>query len=201
MITMYFKMMSELPLYHPTENQPRKCYRLIDFSEPFFGITAVTGMIGIITNIIDAEDFDIAVSSFCAAISLIGIWRVRSLGTAKEVMDSVDDLKMENDKLSVEVDNFRVLTGIMDTHNKSAEEIQQELFSVVERYKQENDRQERNNQIALFYTTDRNRDGKLTDEEIQILRQILKEDYNIQSFLENDTEITRKEFFNKLLEK
>jgi hypothetical protein len=229
METKYNTMQNELPLYNQQLTSSRNNSRIVDCSEPFFVIFGITGFIGLIINIINSHNFDIAVASFCFLSSTIGVWRVRKLGIAKKIMDSINDLKLENmrleetekqlerenlllkntndelketsTQLSNDIDKFKILTNIMDTNNKTSEEIQEDLLNTVERYEKENKRYEINNKISLFYTADQNRDGFLSKEEIYIIKKILKDEYNIDYILDTnqDGEITRKEFLEKIL--
>jgi hypothetical protein len=229
METKYNTMQNELPLYNQQLTSSRNNSRIVDCSEPFFVIFGITGLIGLIINIINSHNFDIAVASFCFLSSTIGVWRVRKLGIAKKIMDSVNDLKLENLRLheteqhlerenillkntnnelkntsiqlSNDINKFKTLTNIMDTNNKTSEEIQDELLHTIERYEKENKRHEINNKISLFYTADQNRDGFLNTEEIYIIKKILKDEYNINSVLDTnrDGKITRKEFLDKVL--
>lgn len=215
-----------------------KYYRIIDYSEPLFGITFLLGIVGIIYNIIELENFDLAVSCFLSFGSLIALWRVKKLGIASLLMDSVDNLREENEnlresireferensklaetermlnsevyKFKKDIQSFRDLVGIVDTSNKNAEDIQKELFDLVEKYrvenrkyKKENDRLERNNRLALFYTVDYNRDGKLTNEEINEIKKILKDEYNITGVIDEngDGVISRGEMMKIIFDK
>jgi len=139
---------------------------LIDFSEPFFGISTITGFVGLIIGIIFGETTEIFISIFC---SITGLWRVRKLGKAKRIMESVDEFRFS-------IDKFKMLMGIMDVNNKTSQDIQNELFELIDKYQIENERKEKNNKIALFYTFDYNRDGELNNDELKTLKQIMKDE-------------------------
>jgi len=222
----YNTMSTDLPLHH-NEEKPKKCWRIIDYSEPFFGISAVSGIIGIVVNVISTENFDIYLGVVCSIMSFIGLWRVRVLGVAKKLMDSVDALKLENmrlnrtqhsleeeneklkqtneslkrieTKLNNDVNDLRSVMNIIDTQNKTADEIQKEMLTLVEKYYRENSRQERNNKIALFYTADMNRDGLLEGEELDVLKEALRGEYDIDDldFIFKGT-MSRKSVLEKL---
>lgn len=227
---------SALPLYrdreeHNIENEkPKRCWRMIDYSEPLFGLSALSGLVGVIVNTIETESFDIYLGAMCSLMSFVGMWRVRKLGVAKKLMESVDTLRTENQQLnetqesleeennilketndslkktekslSTDIKKLRKLTGIVDTQNKTADEIQKEMIVLVDQYRKENRRQERNNKIALFYTADMNRDGTIEGEELEVLKQALEQEYDLNDLdsIFNGT-MSRKAILERLFQK
>ncbi len=219
---------SELPLYR--NEKPKKCWRMIDYSEPLFGLSALSGIVGIIINTIETESFDIYLGAMCSLASFVGLWRVRKLGIAKKLMESVDTLRMENQQLNetqesleeennvlkktnnslikierslnTDINKLRKLTGIVNTQNKTADEIQKEMLALIDQYRKENKRQERNNKIALFYTADMNRDGTIEGEELEVLKEALVQEYDLTDLdnMFNGT-LTRKAILERLFQK
>ena len=227
----YNTMHSRLPTYQEDNERKEKCYRLIDYSEPLFIITLILGIIGIVYDLIKFSNFGIVLSCFMTFGSVIALWRVKTLGVYKSIANTADILKDENDNLSLLVDSlkdenenltrietnlsknvkslekdikkFRELMGIVSCQNKQADEIQRELFSLLEQHQKENERQEKNNKLAAFYTVDFNRDGKLSNEEAKQMSQILKDEYGISEVFDKNGDgiITRKELIDKLFKR
>ena len=211
----------------PTYNEPKKSCRIIDYSEPFFVISILFGCAGIIVNVISSEGFDLALGVFCSLAGLVGLWRVRVLGIAKKLMDSISVLRFENGKLSETTDNLKIendrlknfngsletnigelektvgkfqkLVGLVDVQSKTCEEVQNELLELIGRYEKENDRQERNNKISMYYTMDQDRDGVLSGDEIEFMKDVMGKEYGVM--FKDDSEITRKEFIDRLFKK
>ncbi len=130
----------------PTHRDKPRRGCLIDCSEPLFGLGLVVGVIGVIWNAIIIQAFDIFLGFVCCFCCCIGWWRVRRLGVAKKLMDSVrlledkneelnktaESLSVENqnlknrnkelfitaNKLDEETKKFEALLGIMDVENK-----------------------------------------------------------------------------------
>lgn len=219
---MYGAMETGLPVHR---YKPRRgC--LIDCSEPLFGLGLIIGSIGVVWNAIVAEAFDIFLGAVCCFCCCIGWWRVRRLGVAKKLMDSVrlledknkelaktsDSLSVENQKLKnsnkkifvtaqkleEENEKFNHLLGIMDVENKEISEVRDDLLVLISKYTTENNRQERNNKIALFYTVDIDRDGELSQDEIKLMRKVLMEEYGIDTLGDSSNPVSRMEFIDKL---
>ena len=186
----------------------------VDYSEPFFYITFALGFVGIIYNVIQTENFDIVIACLMTFGSGIAIWRVKKLGLAKELNDSINQFDLENQelnqanneyrelnrKLCKENEVFDSLLKTMELRGRDINDVKNDLVVLVEKYRLENERQEKNNKLALFYTIDVNRDGKLEGDEINEMRQILKSEYGIDDLydLDGNGKISRKELINQL---
>lgn len=184
---------------------------MIDCSEPFFLISGVSGFVGFVVSLIYSNFFEMYVGLVCLFMSSLGVYRVRKLGVGAKIVESVEVLKLQNQNLQVntsrlegtvsnlesKLENLNDLMNIMDTNNKTAEEIQSELSSLVEEYKKQNSRYDRNNKIALFYTTDMNRDGYLEGDELETLKEALSDTVPGVDELFNGR-MSRKEVLKKL---
>lgn len=187
---------------------------MIDYSEPFYYFGFIFGLIGFMINLVLGTILNVCISFSFSLLSLLSLWRVRMLGVSKTLMDSVDVLKVENSNLSMTNSNLRCtvseledqlcktekcivnlnkLLGIMDTNNKTSEEIMNELSCLVEEYDKQNKLYDRNNKIALFYTVDCNRDGYLDGDEIEMLKEAVPEMKHLFT-----GKMSRKEVLNKL---
>jgi len=209
-----------LPLYtrdiQEREISKKKSW-FADYSEPVFAITGVTGIVGTVVNVAQAETFDIIIGGTCSIASLIAYWRVRKLHINKSILDNVNnlteqnqeleettnDLQEENDqlqatskKLTIDIKKLHQLTGIIDTNNKTAEEIQNELTVLIDRYNRENEKYNKLNKGHAFLIADQNHDGKLDKQEKELLQTITIED--IENIDKNqDNIITKEEYLKK----
>jgi hypothetical protein len=191
-------------------------FEIIDNSEPLliigfiasisgFGISIIAGTVGlsIITGVVSLS-------------TLVAEWRVRTLGIAKNLMDSVKELRDENDKLqgSVfqldlengklkdEVNKFEKIVGILDDNVEDIESAKKQLFELYEKYKEENLKQESNNLLTLFGLVDKNEDSKLSPKELERLNEYIKIVYKQEidfSVLDKDNNgyVSLQEFFEK----
>lgn len=218
-------MTSELPL-HVQDTRPKssKWCKFVDFSQPIFAITGSFGGAGLIVNSLQGESFDVALSGMMALGSLLAWFRVRRLGEAQSVMDSVQDLENQNQHLQnqttvLEIENgelkesndqlndlenklksdlgyLRKVIGIADTQSKSAQQIQDEMIKNYKNYKIENDKYEKLNKVNTFLTSDINNDGVITNNEINLLESIsLSTTSNLD--YNNDGKITMEEYISK----
>lgn len=222
-----FNLMSDLPMYNNEVNQREQksnswC-NYADYSQPVFTLTGAFGGVGAIINAVEGESFDIALSAVMALSSLLAWYRVRRLGEAKAVMDSVSELKQQNDELeqqtntlqeendelkesndqlnaleqelTKDIESLRGVIGIVDTQNKTAKEIQDELVQAAKKLKDENDRYERLNKTNTFLTADRNNDGVIDESEKIILETI--DIGSSEADKNNDGKITMNEYIGK----
>jgi len=76
------------------------------------------------------------------------------------------------------------------------------MITLVDQYRKQNRRQERNNKIALFYTADMNRDGTIEGEELEVLKEALVQEYDITGLdsIFNGT-MSRKAILERLFQK
>ncbi len=213
-----------LPLYVTKENTKKPSFfSVVDYSQYLFGLTGLFGSIGIITNSIEGESFDIVLNSTMAISSIVAWYRVRRLGEAKTVMESVDDLKLQNDnleqtqneleiendelkitndklaetetKLTGDINDLRILVGIFGNNNMTSEEIQVKLLSSLKQLEKENKKHEKLNKGQAFLIADANKDGKLTGNEIEVLQDITLDDIS-RIDKNKDKKITKDEYLN-----
>ena len=180
--------MSSLPLNNP-ERKKSWC-NYADFSQPIFQLTSAVGGIGTVTNIIEGESFDTTLNVIMTISSLLALWRVKKLGEAQSIMDSVndledqnktlqeenDELKESNDQLNAlevklqnDLDVLKDIMGIVDTQNKSSEQIKEEMVKIYKNLKTENEKYTKLNKVNTFLTADTNNDGVISEQEKQIL--------------------------------
>jgi len=146
------------------------------------------------------------VTGVVVVAGLVAEWRVRALGVAKKLMDSVNDLKDENDKLKLmnevfetqlgifgdendklklinikfgsEIEKFENVVGLLGDNVEDLESAKTQLFDLYNKYKIENDKQESNNLLTLFGLVDKNQDSRLSKTELQRMREYIKIVYN-----------------------
>jgi len=218
-------MEQDLPLYKT--RKINGCCNYSYFSQPIFAVTGSLGGIGIVINSIQGETLDIIICSIMSLGSVLAWFRVRKLGEAQSVMDSVqvletqnqelqnstsilqeenENLKESNDqlnaleiKLTNDLGDLRNVLGIVDIQNKTAQEIQNELIQTAEKLKIQNTKYEKLNKINAFFVSDENHDGKLTENELDTLHTIgLNSDENVTDYDSNsDGQITKEEYLNK----
>ena len=175
---------------------------LIDYSEPVVILGALASTTGLVTGIVTGGTGFIIISSITLIGSSLAEYRIRRLGVAKELMDSVTDLNQENEKLKNEVNKFEDMVGLFGDNVNDLEDAKQQLLNLYDKYKSENDRQESNNLLTLFGLVDKNQDSKLSPEEINRLREYIKIVYKEEfdfDILDKDDDgyISLKEFFEK----
>ena len=225
-----FISMSDLPMYNNEETNQRSINptnmfcNYADYSQPIFTLTGAFGSIGIIINAIEGESLDIALSATMALSSLLAWYRVRRLGEAKAVMDSVNELKIQNDELeaqtntleeennelkesndqlnalekelTLDISNLRGVLGIVDIQNETAEQIQKKMLDVYDKLKSENYMYNKLNKTNMFLTADKNNDGVIDKSEKKIL-EIIDLDGNKNPDKNNDGKITMSEYLKQ----
>ena len=75
-------------------------------------------------NTIETESFDIYLGAMCSFASFIGLWRVRKLGIAKKLMESVDTLRMENQQLNETQESLEEENNVLKETNDSLMKIE-----------------------------------------------------------------------------
>ena len=81
-------------------------YPLIDNSEPCFWIMCLMGCVGLVYAGVETWWFFLLFSAIAIVASFIAGWRVRKLGVAKQLMESVTEFKHQNDILTAEIDEL-----------------------------------------------------------------------------------------------
>lgn len=125
---------------------------MIDFSEPFYYFGFI---IGIYFFMINNIFFNIFISIFLCFLCLFSIWRVRKLVYIKHMNDSIDILRSENKNLLMNINNLicivckledelykseknvanlNKILGIVETKDKTIDEIINELNSLIKEY-------------------------------------------------------------------
>lgn len=162
------------------QHQQKKTSIVIDCSEYIFGLSLIAGLIGMILGFIMGITLDIIISIILLLICILSIWRVRKLGIAKNLMDSVNDLQSQNDKLQqtndemkTEVDNFRKLVGLVGENVQDIEAIERQLFQQLDKLEKENKKYQQLNRLHAFLNSDLDRDGVISEEEMKILNKFI----------------------------
>ena len=197
---------------------PSSCckFEIIDKSELLIipGICIALG--GFVLSLIAGPIGMVVATGVVAVVSLVAEWRVRALGIAKKLMDSVHDLKDENERLKVtneefksniknlesEINKFEDMVGLLGDNVEDLEQAKNQLFDLYKKYKDENDRQESNNLLTLFGLVDKNEDSKLSKKELIRMKEYIKIVYNEEfdfDILDSDDDdyVSLKEFFEK----
>jgi hypothetical protein len=100
-------------------------------------------------------------------------------------------------KLKSDIGDLRIILSIMDTQNKTGDQIQEEMIRIVSNLKQQNDRHSRINKTHAFLIADKNKDGKISGSEMNILQNIFGTDEVKMMDTNSDNVITRDDFFKK----
>lgn len=82
-------------------------YPLVDNSEPCFWILCSLGIVGIIYAGIETWWFFVLLSGIAVVVSFVAGWRIRKLGVAKQVMESVSEFKHQNTVLTHKVGELK----------------------------------------------------------------------------------------------
>jgi len=181
-------------------------FEIIDKSEWIIipGICLAVG--GFVFAVVSGPVGLAVVTGVVVVAGLVAEWRVRALGVAKKLMDSVNDLKDENDKLKLmnevfetqlgifgdendklklinikfgsEIEKFENVVGLLGDNVEDLESAKTQLFDLYNKYKIENDKQESNNLLTLFGLVDKNQDSRLSKTELQRMREYIKIVYN-----------------------
>lgn len=178
---------------------------LSDKSEPCIWMLTVVGVVGIVVSVIQASTFGMVVAVCMTVLGLLSSWRVRVLGIAHSLMESVSRLHNENNRLSTEVAGLRTIRtsleihlhdqeemvdklkevsadyegmlGILGTNVSGVEEASERLRSLYKMYKEENLKQERNNIVQLFHIIDKDNNGVLTSKEMEQMKKYVRVAY------------------------
>ena len=169
-----------------------------DKSEPCIWIFTIVGVIGIVAAVLQASTFGLVVAVCMTLLGLLSSWRVRVLGIAHSLMESVSRLHHENNRLSTEVAGLRAIRTTLEIHLRDQEEMVDKLKEVsadyegmlgilgnnvsgvgeaserlrglYRMYKEENIKQERNNIVQLFHIIDKDNNGVLTAKEMEQMK-------------------------------
>lgn len=95
--------------------QPSSCCKIIDYSEPVIFIVIIFSIISVIYTIIDSINKYWLIFSITIIICfLICLWRIRKLGIAYAIMESVNEFKKQNKLLSNEVNELNNINNNLD---------------------------------------------------------------------------------------
>ena len=197
-------------------------FKVVDFSEYLIWLAFVLCLVSLILNAIQAQTFDTVISFIFGLIFGICLFRIRKFGKAQVIMDSVQEMKLENEKLNetiVDLSNInmkleqqtksleesnckfknelmglRKLLNIFDNNNKTAEEIQNEMLGTLEKLVRENQKYEKLNKGHAFLIADIDHDGILNDSEQNILKNMTSEKEIDSLDKNNDNVISRDEY-------
>ena len=196
---------------------------IIDKTEPILITGILTAVAGICYSFATDKTEYLIANSLMGVTSLVAEFRVRYLGTAKKLSDSVDELKLEitdlqkeNGKLSQQVDlmkgevkdfeeendKFKRSLNLLGGEVDDIEDATEKLFALYEKVNAENKRAESNNLLSLFLLVDQNKDNSLDESEMHKLRKFIKivynKDYNFELLdRDHDGRVDIKEFFEK----
>lgn len=186
------------------------CYsnKIVDYSEPFLYLLSILTTAGLLyVGIADFSTFMLIVMCYTLMISFIAIWRVRKLGIAKSLMDSVRRLKAENERMSINLSSFEIetqnlkeknnvlaeniesiqtenqkllrITGLLGENVGDLEETKEALLKELSRLEGANRRYEANNLMNLFFLVDRDQGGTLSRGELAKMNGYVKAVYGV----------------------
>jgi len=202
--------MENMPLLYNNNNidntQPkRRCssFDVVDKSE-YIVVPSILLSLGCFAVSL-ANDSSVAITATTGIVTVSGMvaeWRIRALGIAKKLMDSVHDIKGENEKLKdsvydikeeneklkatnmliedelgkfeSEVGKLENIVGLMGDNVGDIEAAKTQLFGLYQKYKTENDKQESNNLLTLFGLVDKDKDSRLSKSEIKRMEEYIK---------------------------
>lgn len=177
-------------------------FRIIDYSEPLIITGLLLGIGGFAMALVAGTTGMVVVTGVITVSSAVAEWRIRSLGIAKKLMDSVnvlqsenEELKENNDDLGKEIDrfneellsmdntnqelkkeiiNFKNIVGLLGDGVGDINQAQTKLFELYQKYKIENDKQQSNNLLTLFGLVDKNQDSRLSENELIRLKEYIR---------------------------
>jgi len=184
-------------------------FEIIDKSEYLIIPSTFTAVAGFIYCIVAGPVVLTVITGIVVVSGSVAEWRVRTLGVAKQLMESVGDLKTENENLrneigtfKNEVENFENIVGLLGDNIEDVKDAKNQLFELYDKYKNENDRQEANNLLTLFGLVDKNQDSKLSQDEISKMKEyikiVYKEEFDFDKLdSDDDNFVSISEFFEK----
>ena len=195
----------------PPSPEPKTCCRMeiIDKSEPLIIVGTLCSLVGFIYSFFLGSSAFTVITGIVTVSGAVSEWRVRALGIAKKLMDSIRDLKAENaqlksnvEKFEGEVEKFQGIVGLLDGNIQDIEAVKKQLFDLYEKYRIENTKHTSNNLLTLFGLVDKNQDSKLDSEEMSRMKEyikiVYKKDFDF-NILDRDGDgcVSLKEFFEK----
>ena len=98
---------------HYVQQRTTNWYKVHDYSEPCLWVFILYGFISLCYAIVVGLEFWSITAGTMIFIGIIASWRVRVLGLAQSISDSVDDFKTENTRLTDQVDELEKQTGAL----------------------------------------------------------------------------------------
>ncbi len=95
------------PLVDTRVEEKRPCCRVIDYSEPFFLLVAILSTIGAVEAAIERRIFSLVVLLVACLGFLVSLWRVRKLGVAASLAESVELMKEQLSDMETQCDTLR----------------------------------------------------------------------------------------------
>lgn len=160
---------------------------IVDYSEPCLLLGVVVGVIFSLYAGIEQEAIFAFVALFLLFLSFLSCWRVRVLGVAYSLMDSVANLTQENKRLEGSVQTLETqmkqLDLLKDALGDSVDDFEaakNTLLGLYEKYRLENTKFEANNLLSLFNLVDKDADGSLAPTEIDRLKEYVRVVYKTE---------------------
>lgn len=216
----YGTQQSEDTNTHPQKHKP--CCRVVDLSEPIIWTCTIFAVVALVYAILSAPAFWLVVSIVLLTLGCLSTWRIRKLGVAFALMESVETLKLENTRLSGEVNRLGQVTdelgdqvGLLEEGNNAlASEVSKfeeivgllgdnvgdinaaktGLIMLYENYKRENARYQSNNIFSLFSIVDKDMSGTLSEAEVDRMKHYVRAVYGIELAVPGDGHVTLADF-------
>lgn len=182
---------------------------VVDYSEPCVWAILAFGTVALVASFLPfGGEFWTGVAASLVFLGVLSTWRIRTLGTAYALLESVDDLHNENNRLMRRVSELQTLGAELRETIASQEAANEELRKTTEdlqgilgivgdrvgdidavlttlrdlyhKYRSENIKHERNNLLSFFDVVDRNNDGTLDSEEMARFRSFAEKVYGTQ---------------------
>lgn len=181
---------------------------LIDYSEPCFWLLAVTGGIGVVYSGIESWWYFTFGSIVAVLCAFIAGWRVRVLGLAQNLEESVNNLEHNNQQLArentklqnevstlqTEINKFSKMVGLLGNNVTGIDNVKQELFLLVDKYEMANKRFESNNLMDLFFLVDKDKNSFLSPGELTQMKEYVKAFYGTDIWIPDSANITLNDF-------
>lgn len=103
------------------------CCPIVDYSEPFLWLVLVFGVVGLIFALVKEHWISVALSASAIVMSVVSLWRIRKLGIAYFLMESVDRLTKENQRLGTSVSELQETNDSLSKRITELHDVERQL--------------------------------------------------------------------------